>query len=94
MVKPALALALALGGALALSSAAFASYGGGGGGTSGSSDGDWAVRAELQNPRLAEPGSPYGYDRTYSRGPVWRAPPAYQAVPQADPRWYPPAYYR
>jgi hypothetical protein len=73
--------ALAFGSALALSTAAFAEFGGGGGGGSGSSDGDWALRTELQNPRFTEPGSPYGYDRTYSRGPVWQYPPAYQVGP-------------
>jgi len=72
--------ALALGSALALGTAALAEFGGSGGG-SGSSDGDWALRDELRNPRLVEPGSPYGYDRTYSRGPVWQYPPAYQAAP-------------
>ncbi len=72
--------ALAAAGALALSAPAFAdSFGGGGGGSS--SDGDWALRTELQNPRYTEPGSPYGYDRSYSRGPVWQYPPAYQAGP-------------
>ncbi|HEX8168554.1 MAG TPA: hypothetical protein VF601_22565 [Beijerinckiaceae bacterium] len=71
--------ALAITGALTLSSAALAQFGGGGGGSS--SDGDWAIRTELQNPRFTEPGSPYGYDRTYSRGPVWQYPPAYQAAP-------------
>jgi hypothetical protein len=71
---------IALGGALTLGTAAFAQFDGGGGG-SGSSDGDWALRTELQNPRYIEPGSPYGYDRTYSRGPVWQYPPAYQAGP-------------
>ena len=77
---------LAFCGALTLATAAFAQFGGGGGG-GGSSDGDWALRAELQNPRFVEPGSPYGYDRTYSRGPVWQYPPAYQAgPPPARPR--------
>ena len=74
-------LGLAAAGALALASPAFAEFGGGGGGGSGSSDGDWALRDELRNPRLVEPGSPYGYDRTYSRGPAWQYPPAYQAAP-------------
>jgi len=60
--------------------------GGGGGGGGSSSDGDWAIRTELQNPRFNEPGSPYGYDRTYSRGPVWQYPPAYQAAPPPPPR--------
>ncbi|HEX8666247.1 MAG TPA: hypothetical protein VF744_19700 [Beijerinckiaceae bacterium] len=76
--------ALAFGSALTLGTAAFAEFGGGGGGGSGSSDGDWALRTELQNPRFNEPGSPYGYDRTYSRGPVWQYPPAYQAGPPPE----------
>jgi hypothetical protein len=60
----------------------------GGGGGSGSSDGDWAIRTELQNPRTINPGSPYGYDRHYARGPApWPFPPAYQAG-----WYYPPAY--
>ena len=42
------------------------------GGSSG--EGDFALRAELQNPRLAEPGSPYGYFRSYSRGPAYPYP--------------------
>jgi hypothetical protein len=76
--------ALAFGSALTLGTAAFAQFGGGGGGSS--SDGDWAIRTELQNPRFNEPGSPYGYDRTYSRGPVWQYPPAYQAAPPPPAR--------
>ena len=68
--------------ALGLASPAFAQFGdGGGGGGGGSSDGDWAIRTELQNPRTISPGSPLGYDRTYSRGPVWQSPPAYEAAP-------------
>jgi hypothetical protein len=77
-----MAAALVLG-VSALPVAALADFdGGGGGGGSGSgSDGDWAVRDELKNPRLIQPGSPYGYDRSYSRGPgPWPFPPAYQAV--------------
>jgi len=45
--------------ALGLASPAIAQFGGGGGG-SGSSDGDWAIRTELQNPRAISPGSPLG----------------------------------
>jgi hypothetical protein len=68
--------------------AALAGGWGGGGGSASGSDGDWALRDELKNPRLIQPGSPYGYDRSYARGPApWPSPPAYQAG------WYhPPAY--
>jgi hypothetical protein len=60
---------------------------GGGGGSASGSDGDWALRDELKNPLLIQPGSPYGYDRSYARGPApWPAPPAYQAP------WHVPAY--
>jgi len=72
--------ALGVGATLMLTAPAQAQYGGGGGG-SGSGEGDWAIRSELQNPRNSQPGSPYGYDRSYSRGPApWPYPPAYQAV--------------
>ena len=68
--------------ALGLASPAFAQFGdGGGGGGGGSSDGDWAIRTELQNPRAISPGSPLGYDRSYSRGPVWQSPPTYEVAP-------------
>jgi hypothetical protein len=37
---------------------------------------------------LIQPGSPYGYDRHYARGPApWPFPPAYQAG-----WYYPPPY--
>jgi hypothetical protein len=78
--------AAAVGAVLVLAVPAQAQFGDGGGGGSGSSDGDWALRTELQNPRYIEPGSPYGYDRSYSRGPVWQYPPAYQAGPPPRPR--------
>ena len=72
---------LGVGATLMLTAPAQAQYGGGGGGGSGSGEGDWAIRSELQNPRNSQPGSPYGYDRSYSRGPApWPYPPAYQAV--------------
>ena len=72
-------------GTLILATSAFAEFGDGGGSSAGS-DGDWAVRDELKNPRLIEPRSPYGFDRSYSRGPApWPYPPAYQAV-QPGPR--------
>ena len=59
---------------------------GGGGGSASGSDGDWALRDELKNPRLIQPGSPYGYDRSYARGPApWPAPPAYQAPGMRQP---------
>jgi hypothetical protein len=87
-------LAVALVGAgLGLAAPATAQFDGGGGGGSGSSDGDWAIRTELQNPRAIKPGSPYGYDRTYSRGPNWEYPPAYELGPAPRraggrrPRW-------
>ena len=49
--------------------------------------GDWAVNDELKNPRLIEPGSRYGYDRTYARGPApWPYPPAYQSTGPNGPR--------
>ena len=68
--------------------AAIAGGWGGGGGSASGSDGDWAVRDEIKNPRLIQPGSPYGYDRSYARGPApWPFPPAYQAS-----WYYPPAY--
>jgi len=72
------ALALSL---MTLPTTASARFDGGGKGGSGS-DGDWAVNDELKNPRLIEPGSPYGYDRSYSRRPNWIYPPAYQAIPK------------
>ena len=79
------ALAIATG--LILAVPAQAQYGGGGGGGSGSGEGDWAIRTDLQNPRYIQPGSPYGYDRSYSRGPApWPYPPAYQAV-RPPPPW-------
>jgi hypothetical protein len=55
---------------LALASGADARGGRGGGG----SDGDFALRAELQNPGYIEPGSSYGYHRSYSRGPAYPYP--------------------
>ncbi|MFL5141442.1 MAG: hypothetical protein ACJ8C9_22710, partial [Microvirga sp.] len=67
------AMILALAGCVALAHAAEA-RGGRGGGNGGSGEGDFALRAELQNPRLAEPGSPYGYFRSYSRGPAYPYP--------------------
>jgi len=75
---------------LGLAAPAMAQFDGGGGG-SGSSDGDWAIRTELQNPRAIKPGSPYGYDRTYSRGPNWEYPPAYELGPAPRRRGRPPA---
>jgi hypothetical protein len=67
-------------GALGLPVSAQAQLDGGGGGGASGSDGDWAVRDELKNPRHIEPRSPYGYDRSYARGPApWPYPPAYQA---------------
>jgi hypothetical protein len=58
---------------VALASAAEARGGrGGGGGSSG--EGDFALRAELTNPGYIEPGSPYGYFRSYSRGPAYPHP--------------------
>lgn len=58
---------------VALASAAEARGGrGGGGGTNG--EGDFALRAELANPGFIEPGSPYGYFRSYSRGPAYPYP--------------------
>jgi hypothetical protein len=74
MIRPA-AFALAAVAALAIASAAEARGGRGGGGGSGSSgEGDFALRAELANPRFIEPGSPYGYFRSYSRGPAYPYP--------------------
>jgi hypothetical protein len=57
-------------GALGLPVSAQAQLDGGGGGGASGSDGDWVVRDELKNPRLIEPRSPYGYDRSYARGPA------------------------
>ena len=55
--------------------------GGRGGGSTG--EGDFALRAELANPGFIEPGSPYGYNRSYSRGPAY----AYPFPPRAH-RYY------
>ena len=82
-LKTAAVAAFALG-LLALPAPGFADFEGGGNGGSGN-DGDWAVNDELKNPRLIEPGSPYGYDRSYARGPNWTHPPAYQAAPRRAP---------
>ena len=72
IASTALALAMTL---AALGSAyAGGSRGGGGGGSGSSGEGDFALRAELQNPRFIEPGSPYGYFRSYSRGPAYPYP--------------------
>ena len=88
MSKKLMAAALVLGVSMLPVAAIAGGWGGGGGGGSGSSDGDWALRDELKNPRLIQPGSPYGYDRHYARGPApWPFPPAYQAG-----WYYPPAY--
>src|SRR5215207_6370087 len=79
MSKKLMAAALVLGVSMLPVAAIAGGWGGGGGGGSGSSDGDWALRDELKNPRLIQPGSPYGYDRSYARGAApWRYPPAYQ----------------
>lgn len=60
---------------LALASTAQAgSFGMGGNSGGATGEGDFAVRAELQNPRFVEPGSPYGYSRSYSRGPAYPYP--------------------
>ena len=64
---------------LALAPMAHAGFGGGGGDGGANGGGDFAIRAELQNPRFIEPGSPYGYYRSYSQGPgrpspVWVDP--------------------
>jgi hypothetical protein len=75
-------------GLLTLPAPVFAQFDGGGSGGAAGSDGDWAVRDELKNPRLIEPRSPYGYDRSYARGPApWPYPPAYQAVEPAPRRF-------
>lgn len=60
-------------GGLALTALASAAQAGSFGGRS-SGEGDFALRAELQNPRFLEPGSPYGYFRSYSRGPAYPYP--------------------
>jgi hypothetical protein len=87
-----IAAMLALAASLATSSTASAGGFGGGGGSSGSSgEGDFALRAELQNPRFAEPGSPYGYHRSYSRGPAY--PQAYPPRTQRGYRSYGAAPY-
>jgi hypothetical protein len=78
MTRKFMAAALLLGISMLPTTALAGGWGGGGGSASGS-DGDWALRDELKNPRLIQPGSPYGYDRSYARGPApWRYPPAYQ----------------
>ena len=51
----------------------------------------FALRAELQNPRFAEPGSRYGYYRSYSRGPAY--PQAYPPRVQRGYRSYGAAPY-
>jgi hypothetical protein len=66
------ALVLGLAFVAAVSGAEARGRGGGSGGTGG--EGDFALRAELQNPRYIEPGSPYGYFRSYSRGPAYPYP--------------------
>ena len=81
---------------LGLASAAQASFGGGGGEGGASGGGDFAIRAELQNPRFVEPGSPYGYFRSYSQGPgypvpVWVVPP--QGRPGYGARYGAPHHY-
>jgi|SRR5918995_811564 hypothetical protein len=68
------ALALVAGAGVALASPAGAGFGGGGGDGGPNGGGDFAIRAELQNPRFIEPGSPYGYFRSYSRGPAYPYP--------------------
>ena len=77
-----LAAAVALSAGLAVGFPAQADMGGGGGGggDGGISGGDFAIRAELQNPQFVEPGSPYGYYRSYSRPPEFGYP-----APQAAP---------
>ena len=66
------AILLGLGACLAVATGAEARGGRGGGGSTG--EGDFALRAELQNPGFVEPGSPYGYARSYSRGPAYPYP--------------------
>ena len=89
-----LAAALLLIAGLAGATAARAGFaGGGGGGVSG--EGDFALRAELQNPRFLEPGSPYAYYRSYSRGPVYVDPNwagMYGSVPWGYREPYPRRY--
>src|SRR3954466_2221022 len=63
MGKKLMAAALVLGVSMLPVAAIAGGWGGGGGGGSGSSDGDWALRDELKNPRLIQPGSPYGVNR-------------------------------
>jgi hypothetical protein len=83
---------LAFAAGLATSSAALAGgFGGGGGGSGSTGEGDFALRAELQNPRFAEPGSPYGYHRSYSRGPAY--PQGYPLRAQRGYRSYGAAPY-
>ncbi|HJW78766.1 MAG TPA: hypothetical protein VJ526_09410 [Beijerinckiaceae bacterium] len=84
-----IALLLALAGGLPASAAFAGDFGGGGGGSTG--EGDFAVRAELQNPRFAEPGSPYGYFRSYARGPAYAvpAPPPARRYDRRAARPYP-----
>jgi hypothetical protein len=67
--------AVALAALVALGAASAEARGGGGRGGGGSSgEGDFALRAELTNPSFVEPGSPYGYFRSYSRGPAYPYP--------------------
>ena len=69
MTRKFMAAALLLGISMLPTTALAGGWGGGGGSASGS-DGDWALRDELKNPRLIQPGSPYGYGRSYARGPA------------------------
>ena len=55
MSKKLMAAALVLGVSMLPVAAIAGGWGGGGGGGSGSSDGDWALRDELKNPRLIQP---------------------------------------
>ena len=89
MSRKLMATALLLGVSVLPMTALAGDRGGGGGGSGSGSDGDWAVRDELKNPRLIKPGSPYGYDRSYARGPApWPYPPAYQV-----PWPFPPPFH-
>ncbi len=80
MSRKLVAGALALGVSM-LPVAAIAGGWGGGGGSGGSSDGDWALRDEIKNPRLIQPGSPYGYDATMRAAP--RPGPSRQPIRRA-----------
>ena len=72
MSKKLMAAALVLGVSMLPVAAIAGGWGGGGGGGSGSSDGDWALRDELKNPRLALTATTATTPAAQRRGPSHR----------------------